>query len=755
MYLLRSEARLSILYERGCPVQKTLMIVGAGILQVPAIKKAREMGLLSLVTDYNPEAYGMRLADFPVVMSTRDVDGTVRVARDFAGKRPIHGVLTVGTDASLTVAAVQQALGLPGNRVDVAEATTNKIRMRTRLREGGIPQPAFFSCVSYDDVVEAARQLGYPFVIKPSDNMGARGVMRVDRYEDIRFAHGRAKASSPRGEIIVEGFMDGPELSIDALVWREEIHITGVADRIIEFPPYFVETGHIMPTNLDRKLVEEGVSVFERGIRALGIEIGAAKGDIKLTESGAMVGEIASRLSGGFMSAYTYPYATGVDLIGAAIRVALGESPGDLTEKHRKVSVERAVIPGSGTVTAIEGVGDALSVEGVRNVFVTCGIGETVHVPTSNVEKCGNVIAVGDTREEALGRANEGVQRVRIRLGHEGELNEGIIRREAVAKLTGACAVCRVCDGIECAGRLPGIGSVGTGRGFTRNLRFLEGRDIEPRLLSPLDNVNTGSTLFGTPLDLPVLPAPISGMKSNLRSVFGEAEYDTLLLKGAKRAGTLGCVAPDEHGTVDEESALFDALEEVSGFGIPFFSPYEGRMTVLDQLHHASRAGVALAGISIDLRAPASGSLPAIMAREGWLEGLIGDSPLPLLVKGVLTPADAAAVMNAGAKGVVLSNRGGRILESMPGGPEMLEGVRAALGPDPLILVDGGIRTGEDVFKVLKLGADLALVGRPVFIAAAGGGEEGIVFHLNRIKRELRSAMLAAGTKTIRDIRSR
>ena len=173
-------------------MQKTIMIIGAGILQAPAIKIARESGLLTVVTDYNSNAYGMRLADFPIVMSTRDVDGTVRVAKEFARKRPIHGVITVGTDASLTVAAVQHALDLPGNRIDVAEATTNKIKMRSRLREKSIPEPEFHPCWTYNDVVQAAGKLGFPFVIKPADNMGARGVMKVEKPEVIRFAYERA-----------------------------------------------------------------------------------------------------------------------------------------------------------------------------------------------------------------------------------------------------------------------------------------------------------------------------------------------------------------------------------------------------------------------------------------------------------------------------------------------------------------------------------------------------------------------------------
>ena len=728
---------------------KIIMIVGAGILQAPAIKTAREMGLLTLVTDMNRDAYGMRFADFPVVMSTRDVDGTVRVAKEFTKKRPINGVITVGTDASLTVAAVQHALDLPGNRIDVAEATTNKIKMRERLEKNKIPQPVFYPCWSYDDVTESSKMLGFPFVIKPADNMGARGVMRVNNTEMLRFAYERAKNASPRGEIITETFMEGPELSIDALVWEGEIYITGVADRIIEYPPYFVETGHIMPTNLPERQVKNAVEVFKKAVRALGIETGAAKGDIKVTAEGAKVGEIASRLSGGFMSAYTYPYSTGVNLIAAAIDIAIGKPPGDLTVKYHRVAVERAIIPGSGTVREIDGIYDALSLENVKNVFVTCEKGDTVHIPTNNVEKCGNVIAVADNREEALRDANIGIKLVKITLGDEGELNEGLIKKQALAKLSGACSVCKRCDGRECAGWLPGIGSVGAGHGFQRNIAALERFTILPDLLQRMDNTHTGSNIFGIPLDLPVLPAPISHMRRNLNGVLKEDEYNSILLKGSKKAGTIGCIAQKEYADAENDtSCLTGPLNEVYGHGIPFLNPYCGERTTVGFIEESFAAGVKVCGLSLDLKR--SGD-PALVD-DRWLTQIVTRSPVPIIVKGVLTVRNAKAAVDAGVKGIVLSNRGGRVLESLPSGLEVLEEVREACGDELLIIVDGGIRNGEDVFKALSRGADLVMIGRPVLIALAGGNQDGVSFYINRIKNEFRSAMVAAGAKTAKDI---
>jgi len=384
--------------------EQTVLIIGAGRLQVPVIKKAKEMGMHTVATDYSTSAPGLALSDDRIIISTRDIDGSVREARRYHREiRHIDGVLTVGTDASMTVAAVANALGLPGIRFINAEAASNKLKMRSRLHEHAVPCPRFGECWTLDDALDHFNRLGRgPVVLKPSDNMGARGVSRADDEAGIRSAFAYAKEATPSGEVIIEEYMEGPELSIDALVYRGEIHITGVADRLIARPPWFVETGHIMPSNLPPAMQEDAIRVFVAGIKALGIDMGAAKGDIKVTPTGAMVGEIAARLSGGFMSAYTYPYSSGVDLMANAIRIALGQPPRGLEEKLGRVSMESAIIPPPGRVIAIRGLEEALALRGVRHVFLNVDIGDVVVTPRSNVEKAGHIIAVGETREDAI-----------------------------------------------------------------------------------------------------------------------------------------------------------------------------------------------------------------------------------------------------------------------------------------------------------------------------------------------------------------
>ncbi|MCL1912013.1 MAG: dehydrogenase, partial [Leptospirales bacterium] len=140
-------------------MKKTIMIIGGGLLQVPVIHTARKMGYNVIATDYNPDAIGLKDADIPIVMSTRDVEGSVRVAKKQNELTPISAVLTVGTDASMTVAAVANALNLPGIKYEDAEAATNKIKMRVRFREHNVPSPDFIPVWSLKDAKKACKTL--------------------------------------------------------------------------------------------------------------------------------------------------------------------------------------------------------------------------------------------------------------------------------------------------------------------------------------------------------------------------------------------------------------------------------------------------------------------------------------------------------------------------------------------------------------------------------------------------------------------
>ncbi|HUI69126.1 MAG TPA: ATP-grasp domain-containing protein [Spirochaetia bacterium] len=394
----------------------TIMILGAGVMQIPSIRLARRSGWRVVVADGNKDAVGRKLADHFETVDLKDRDGLLAVATRCRESEGLDGVFTAGTDFSSSVAWVAEKMGLPGISFDAAMRATDKSLMREAFRLAGVPSPRFSRVTTSTDPVSILGGLDFPLVIKPVDNMGARGVRKVDSQEALLEACRSALRLSRSSRAIVEEYMEGPELSLDAIVYRGEVTVCGIADRHIFFPPNFVELGHTMPTSLDDATCRRIEGVFEAGIHALGIDNGAAKGDIKLTPRGPMVGEIAARLSGGYMSGWTFPLSSGVEVTQAALNIAVGLPPGDLTPRLHKVVAERAFISIPGRVAQVVGEKEAGNLSGITDVFTRVAPGDSVVFPTNNVEKCGNVLAVGDTRDHAVAIARDALSRIFIRL---------------------------------------------------------------------------------------------------------------------------------------------------------------------------------------------------------------------------------------------------------------------------------------------------------------------------------------------------
>ena len=396
---------------------KTILILGAGLMQLPGIRIAKNKGWRVILADGNPDAMARDLCDCFEVVDLKDKEGLLAMARRFAETSPLDGVFTAGTDFSSSVAWVAEKMGLPGIPYAVAMRATDKSLMREAFRKAGVPSPRFAAWNGEGDPSAVlATGLVFPMVVKPVDNMGSRGVIRVDDEAGLTEACHAAIGLSRSSRVIIEQFMEGKELSLDAVVYRGEITVCGVADRHIFFPPRFVEMGHTMPTDLDEITVREVEEVFRAGIRAIGIDNGAAKGDIKLTPRGPMIGEIAARLSGGYMSGWTFPLSSGVEVTEAAMNIAVGIPPGNLAPRYHRTCAERALISIPGVVDQVWGVEDARSRRGVAEVFTRVGPGSEVRFPANNVEKCGNVIAAADTRREAVEAAERGIAALGLRL---------------------------------------------------------------------------------------------------------------------------------------------------------------------------------------------------------------------------------------------------------------------------------------------------------------------------------------------------
>lgn len=392
-----------------------ILILGAGGMQIPAIKEAKKMGHFVLCADGNPDAEGKSLCDVFYPVDLKDREGLLEVAGKFHSKHGLDGVFTAGTDFSTSVSWISENLSLPGIPYKSALNATDKIRMRTCFKENGIPSPEFIEYTSEMDLKESIQNLDFPVVVKPVDSMGARGVKRADSITELKSAVEDSINHSRTGRAIIEEYIDGPEFSLDALVVDGEVEVFGFADRIIKFPPYFVEMGHTIPSNISPEDMESVIDVFSSGVKALGITHGAAKGDMKLGKNGPVIGEIAARLSGGFMSGWTYPYSSGINLIKGGIELALGQPLSVKSSNNSgKYSAERAVISIPGVVKDIikpEKLG-----KNIKNMFINVKPGDKVVFPKNNVEKCGNIISVGDTYEKCIKVCDKAVTEVFIRL---------------------------------------------------------------------------------------------------------------------------------------------------------------------------------------------------------------------------------------------------------------------------------------------------------------------------------------------------
>ncbi len=733
---------------------KTILIIGGGLLQCPIIETARSMKLKTVVADMNLEAPGFGLAHSKITMSTKDIEGMVREAKKFAETEPIHAVITAGTDASMTVAAVANALNLPGIRFKDAEAASNKIKMRKRLKEFNVPIPQFAAIWNIQDARDALEYLNFPLVMKPADNMGARGVIKVSNREELHAAFKHAKKYSPTGEMILEEYMEGPEVSVDAITWNGNFRITGLADRIIEREPYFIEVGHTMPSSLPLETQQEIERIMIMGMKALGITIGAGKGDIKVTPTGVKVGEIAARLSGGFMSAYTYPLSCGINLNRAAILIALGEEPDDLTEKWKKVSIERSILASPGKLVSITGVEEVRDIEGVSEVFIQNKVGDIISDPTNNIEKSGHFIITTSSLKECEDIFEKIKSVVRFETDSYYSLNEKLINQTARQKFgKDICWVCKVCDGTDCASGVPGMGGVGKMETFQDNSKALKEYTILPRYIRDQVTPNTTFHFLGKQFSVPIMAAPMTGATTNMNNAMDEFQYSSVVLQGSLESGSIAWLG--DGATPDKYLQMLSAIRKVEGLGILICKPRADEGMLRERFQEAQRQGIFALGMDIDafnFKTMIQKNQQSPSRNINDLKNIRKFSTLPFIIKGIMTEEDAELAIEIGADALVVSNHGGRVMDEMPGTARVLQKISERVANRVPVLVDGGIRSGMDVFKMIALGADAVLVGRPIAISAVGGEVPGVKFLYNQYTNELKNTMNITGAESLKKI---
>jgi len=325
-------------------------------------------------------------------------------------------------------------------------------------------------------------------------------------------------------------------------------------------------------------------------------------------------------------------------------------------------------------------------------------------------------------------------------------------KRRARERMRGFCRVCPRCDGHACAGEVPGMGGTGTGSAFVRNVEALSSISLVMKTLHHVASPDISVELFGRRLEMPILAAPVGGVRFNMSAELSEAEYLEAVLRGARKAGSLACTGDGEIDEIFQASS--QQISAAGGEALPFIKPW-GAELIERRIAEIEALGAPAFGMDVD----AAGLVTlSEMGKDVYpktpaeIREICGSADIPFIVKGIMSIEEAEEAVSAGASGIVVSNHGGRVLDSTQATVEVLPSIAEALGSSCTILVDGGIRQGTDVFKMLALGADAVLVGRPIAIAAIGGGAEAVEAELTRLSKELLHSMVMTGSESVASI---
>ena len=377
-------------------MMRKLMILGASILQLPAIEKAKEMGLEVIAVDMNPEAVGFNVDGvIKEVISTIDTPAILEAAK----RHKIDGIMTLASDMPMqSVAVVSHELGLVGISEDTALKATNKAYMRDALKAANVPIPMYFRVSNKEDFLQAVSEIhkaGYKCIVKPADNSGSRGVDLLSGNSNLEAAYEYSKQYSRGGEIVVEEFMEGSEVSVETLAIDGDVHVIQIADKLTTGAPYFVEMAHSQPSQLSDDIQNQIRAVAIAANKAIGIKNGPSHTEIKVTKDGPKIVELGARLGGDCITTHLVPLSTGVNMVESSIKIALGEKP-DIEPKWNKGSAIRYLKTDTGIIKSIDGIEEAEKVPGVVQVSIVHGVGEEVGEIKSSVDRVGFVIAKGE-----------------------------------------------------------------------------------------------------------------------------------------------------------------------------------------------------------------------------------------------------------------------------------------------------------------------------------------------------------------------
>lgn len=380
---------------------KTVMILGGSASEVPVIRRALEMGHKVVLVDRDDKSPGFKEDVIAEHHSIADKDKVLELAQ----KYNIDGILTSVDAGVRPTAYVCRAMGLPGISEEAAFMGTDKVAMRKRLKERGVPVPEFYIVKTQDDYLNVISRFSDVCIVKAADSSGSRGIYKLEDLNDradIDYAYNYCREFSGTGELLIEEFMVGSEVCVETLSSNGVCYPIQITDQMHKKPPYFTDCGYSQPTSLNSETTEKIRKIAIDANMAIENYQGSSCTEMIITKDGPKVVELGARLAGDFMTTAMVPLSCGVDMPGSVVKIALGEDI-DPTHKFNKASCVRYYMKERvGTIKKVVGVEDAKALEGVQAVKILKGVCEEATPLRKSSDRLGLVITQGRTVEDAI-----------------------------------------------------------------------------------------------------------------------------------------------------------------------------------------------------------------------------------------------------------------------------------------------------------------------------------------------------------------
>lgn len=383
-------------------MNKRILVIGAGIAQVDAIKRAKDLGYHVLASDGASDAQGLKIAHEGRVIDVKNVKQNLAWAQE----ADIDGVVSYASDITLpTVQHVREALGLPGLGRVPMEISLDKEEQRRRFKKAGLPQPRFKIFDASDALQDVVEDLGFPLVIKPVDNAGSRGVTMVSQSNQLPLAYSAAMENSRKGRVIIEQFIEGTELTVEGFSVNGKHHILAISDKFKPESSYRVATQLAYPAAITPEQQRQVTALIKAALDTAQVDNSPTHSEIILTPEGPKIVEIACRGGGFYVFTRVVEAASGYDIMGNWTRLCAGDPVKNVTVANKGV-VLRFYAATAGRLVGVTGLDDAKAIEGVETeLFLKPG--DIVPELKTDGSRTGWMVVCGKDRDEAIAKADQ------------------------------------------------------------------------------------------------------------------------------------------------------------------------------------------------------------------------------------------------------------------------------------------------------------------------------------------------------------